>query len=114
MKRYLLAFLSIICIATSNAQNAIPNAGFETWNFNPNYDDPAGWGTINGLTWFLLNGKTVFKATGADVHSGSFAIKLESKALSGLGTAPGIAATGTINTSGYVDGGVLYNKRPIS
>ncbi len=113
MKRILLAISLVAIVSFANAQNAIPNPGFETWNVNPNYDDPASWGTINGLTWFL-NVRTVTKATAPlDVHGGSFAIKLESKAVIGQGTAPGIAATGSINTGGYVDGGVAYNKRPI-
>ncbi len=114
MKKILLALSCMATLSFANAQNAIPNPGFETWNSNPNYDDPANWGTINGLTWFL-GVRTVTKATlPADIHGGSFAIKLESKAVIGQGTAPGIAATGTINTGGYVDGGVAYNKRPVS
>lgn len=109
----------VLCLLTvaiySNAQNAIPNPGFENWNVNPNYDDPVGWGTINGLTYFL-GVRTVTKATAAaDIHSGSFAIQLESKTVPFQGVAPGIAATGTINPSTQaVDGGVAYNKRPIS
>ena len=101
-------------LSFTNAQNAIPNPGFETWNVNPNYDDVADWGTINPLTYFL-GSRTVTKATApADVHGGSAAIKLESLNIPFQGNAPGIAATGTINTGGYVDGGVSYNKRPIS
>ncbi|MCX6199691.1 MAG: T9SS type A sorting domain-containing protein [Bacteroidetes bacterium] len=114
MKKILLVVSLFALVNFSEAQNIIPNPGFETWNVNPNYDDPASWGTINGLTWFL-NVRTVTKATApADIHGGSFAIKLESKAVIGQGTAPGIAATGSINTGGYIDGGLVYNKRPIS
>lgn len=101
-------------VSFTNAQNAIPNPGFETWNVNPNYDDPASWGTINGLTYFL-GVRTVTKASAAgEFHSGSAAIKLESKTVPLQGTAPGIAATGSINTGGYIDGGLVYTKRPIS
>lgn len=112
MKKILLTILSGMLLTGTFAQNAIPNPGFETWNPNPNYDDPQGWGTINGLT-YILGVKTVTKTT--DKHSGSFAMKLESKTVPLQGVAPGIAATGTINaqTQG-VDGGVAFNKRPIA
>ena len=71
MKKNLLALLLIACIGFTQAQNAIPNPGFETWNTNPNYDDPANWGTINGLTYFL-GVRTVTKATAvSEVHSGA-------------------------------------------
>jgi len=115
MKKILLALTCMTTLSFANAQNAIPNAGFETWNSNPNYDDPAGWGTINGLTYFL-GVRTVTKATApADIHGGSYAIKLESKTVPLQGVAPGIAATGSINPSTQaVDGGVVYTKRPIS
>ncbi|MES2619239.1 MAG: PCMD domain-containing protein [Bacteroidota bacterium] len=111
MKKYFALLSLLFCIQFSNAQNAIPNPGFETWNPNPNYDDPASWGTINGLTYFL-GVRTVTKTT--DKHNGSFAMKLESKAVILQGTAPGIAATGTINTGGFIEGGVVYTRRPIS
>lgn len=112
MKKILLTFLSSALVYSIQAQNAIPNPGFETWNVNPNYDDPQGWGTINGLT-YILGVKTVTKTT--DKHIGTYAMKLESKTVPLQGVAPGIAATGTINaqTQG-VDGGVAFNKRPIS
>ncbi len=110
MKRKLLLISACFAFLLSHSQNAIPNAGFENWNNNPNYDDPAGWGTINGLTYFL-GVKTVTKTT--DKHSGSFAIKLESKTVPLQGVAPGIAATGTINPSTQaVDGGVVFTQRP--
>ncbi|MCW5906854.1 MAG: T9SS type A sorting domain-containing protein [Chitinophagales bacterium] len=115
MKKFLITLLAFATLGFATAQNAIPNAGFEQWNVNPNYDDPVGWGTINGLT-YLIGVKTVTKATAAaDIHSGSFAIKLESKTVPLQGVAPGIAATGTINaqTQG-VDGGVVFTKRPIA
>ena len=114
MKKLLLVISLSALVHFSEAQNIIPNPGFETWNANPNYDDPASWGTINGLTYFL-GVRTVTKATAAgEFHSGSAAIKLESKNVPLQGTAPGIAATGSINTGGYIDGGLVYNKRPIS
>ena len=115
MKRLLPALIALTITQLCNSQNAIPNPGFESWNTNPLYDDPVGWGTINGLT-YILGVKTVSKTSVAsEVHSGTYAIKLESKNVPGQGVAPGIAATGTINPSTQaVDGGVAYNQRPVS
>lgn len=114
MKKILSVVLLLTYVVCAIAQNAIPNAGFENWNVNPNYDDPQGWGTINGLT-YALGVRTVTKATGANAHSGAAAIKLESKNIIIQGTAPGIAATGTINPNTQaVDGGVVFHRRPIS
>ncbi|HLP52095.1 MAG TPA: T9SS type A sorting domain-containing protein [Chitinophagales bacterium] len=114
MKKFLSVLLLLTYVTCAIAQNAIPNAGFETWNVNPNYDDPQSWGTINGLT-YALGVRTVTKATGANAHSGTAAIKLESKNIIIQGTAPGIAATGTINPNTQaVDGGVVFHRRPIS
>jgi hypothetical protein len=111
MKRIFIGVLAAFVCTMAGAQNAIPNASFEQWNVNPNYDDPVGWGTINGLT-YILGVRTVTKATGADAYGG-FAMKLESKTVPFQGVAPGIAATGTINASTQaVDGGVPFNKRP--
>ncbi len=114
MKKIIASILAVSLFSIINAQNILPNTGFEAWNVNPNYDDPQGWGTINGLT-YILGVRTVTKATlAADIHGGSFAIKLESKNVPFQGTAPGIAATGVINTSGFIDGGLVYTRRPIS
>jgi hypothetical protein len=111
MKRIFIGVLAAFVCTMAGAQNAIPNASFEQWNVNPNYDDPVGWGTINSLT-YVLGVRTVTKATGADAYGG-FAMKLESKTVPFQGVAPGIAATGTINASTQaVDGGVPFNKRP--
>jgi len=96
MKRILLALSAIVLFHLVNAQNAIPNPGFELWTNHGSYDDPNSWGTINSLT-AILGVKTVTKATGVDVHSGTYAIKLQSKTVPIQGVAPGIAATGTIN-----------------
>jgi hypothetical protein len=97
------------------AQN-IPNAGFETWTATgfPAYQNPNGWGNLNGSTW--LGGAGVLtceRASGADAHSGSYAMKLTSKSVFGLGDAPGITVTGNINTSTQeLEGGFVYTQRP--
>jgi hypothetical protein len=113
MRNFFIIITAICFTQIAIAQNAIPNPGFETWTNFGNYEDPDDWGTINSLT-VLLGVKTLTKATGADAHSGSSAVKLESKTVAGQ-TAPGIIATGTINPSTQaVDGGVPFNLRPTS
>lgn len=96
-----------------NAQNAIPNPGFETWTSMGSYSDPDGWGTIGDVSsGFLV---TASKATAAgDFHGGTAAAKLQTKS-SFAGTAPGMLATGTINQQTQaVDGGVAFNLRPVA
>ena len=103
------AFLS----TTANSQS-IPNPGFENWTAGPGYDEPDGWGTINSLVGSILPGGTAIKTTTAgEIHSGSSAIKLETKQISTFIT-PGICATGIINTDGSISGGIAYNQRPVS
>ncbi|MCH8317524.1 MAG: hypothetical protein IIA88_03365, partial [Bacteroidetes bacterium] len=87
-KLLLLSALIGLSVAGTTAQNAIPNPGFENWSSSPCYDDPDDWGTLNSQTGCF--GSTVIKATGADVNSGSFAIKLESISIFG-NDAPGLA-----------------------
>jgi hypothetical protein len=113
--RLLLAFQGLLMIGL-HAQN-LPDAGFEIWVSQSSYEDPQGWGTLNSST-SIIGVKTVTKATApADVHSGSSAIKLTTLHI-GIPynmNIPGIAATGTINTTTKaIDGGFSYTQRPIS
>ncbi len=94
----------------------IPNQGFETWasvGF-PAYQNPTGWGNLNGSTYLGGIGVlTCERGSGADAHSGSYSMKLTSKTVLGLGDAPGITVTGTINTSTQaLEGGFVYTQRP--
>ncbi len=114
MKRFLfiLAFSSLNLAVFSQ----IPNADFENWTSTgfPAYQNPNGWGNLNGSTWLGGIGVlTCERASGADAHTGSYAMKLTSKTVLGLGDAPGIAVTGTINTSTQaLNGGFAYTQRP--
>lgn len=74
MKRILLSALIVFSAATY-AQN-IPNPGFETWVNTGSYEDPQGWGTYNFLSLYG-NALTATKTT--DKHSGTYAIRMESK-----------------------------------
>ncbi|OWY20340.1 T9SS C-terminal target domain-containing protein [Sphingobacteriales bacterium UPWRP_1] len=111
MKTVWLFLLLLICFEFTYAQD-IPNPGFENWVQYGGYKDPEGWFTINSLT--VLGGLvTVTQATGADAHSGQYAMRLRSGSIFGQ-VAPGIAATGSINpTTQDIDGGVPYTQRPL-
>jgi hypothetical protein len=112
--KYISQFLFFLIPAFALAQPAIPNGDFENWTNFGAYENPDSWGTINPLT-SILGIKTTTKATGAEAHSGSFAIKLESKTIPAQGNAPGIAATGVINpTTRNIDGGIPFSNRPVS
>lgn len=112
-----ILYSTLLFIATGlslQAQNATPNAGFENWNSIGNRVDPADWNTLNPNT-AILGVLTCTRASGADAHSGSYAIKLTTKSVFGI-TANGIASTGTlITTPPYgVTGGIPFTGRPDS
>ena len=114
---YNLFLLSVFLVVASNAtgQNvATPNAGFENWTQVGNHFDPNDWNTLNPSTG-IIGVFTCTRATGADVHSGTYAIKLTTKTVFGI-TANGIASTATlITTPPYgVTGGIPYTERPDS
>ena len=115
MKKNLLVISSAL-LFFGGVEAQIPNVGFETWTTFGSYSDPNGWGTINQqVSQACFCSGTASKATAAaDIHNGSMAIKLKTLNVV-LGTAPGIAATGTINTQTQnVDGGIPYTLRPDS
>ncbi|HRB53600.1 MAG TPA: T9SS type A sorting domain-containing protein [Bacteroidia bacterium] len=116
MKRlYTTIFLTLVAISLQ-AQNATPNAGFENWNQVGNRFDPADWNNLNPSTG-IIGVLTCARASGADAHSGSYAIKLTTKLIPGFNViANGIASTGTlITTPPYgVSGGIAFTGRPDS
>ena len=107
-------FLFLICFRNlSLAQNVLPNPGFENWTQVGNRFDPDNWNTLNPNT-SIVGVLTCLKATGADVHSGSAALKLITKSVLGQ-NANGLATTGNIVISPPgVNGGVAYTGRPDS
>lgn len=111
---FILLSFFVMTALVSPAQ--IPNAGFETWNSTgfPSYLNPQGWGTLNGSTWLGgIGAVTCERGSGADVYGGTYSMKLTSKSILGLGDAPGITVTGTINTSTQeFEGGFTYTQRP--
>jgi type IX secretion system substrate protein len=116
MKRHLFLIITVLFLNYVYAQNAIPNAGFENWTSQGSYDNCTGWGTIDQsvATFCFCAGTAVKTAVAGEVHGGTLAMKLKTISVFGQ-TAPGIAATGTINTTTQVvDGGVAYNLQPDS
>lgn len=109
MKRFSTLFLSVAITGSALAQ--IPNAGFETWTAHTGYDTPDSWGNLNSFTT-LASVYTCEKGTTAPA-AGSAYIKLTSKTVPLVGTVPGIAVTGNINTTTFsVSGGFPNTTRP--
>lgn len=115
MKKLSLLLVNLFVAAFSFAQNpALPNPGFENWTQVGNRFDPNSWNTLNPAT-AILGVYTATRVSGADAHSGSYAIKLQTKTVF-FQVANGIASTGTIiTTPPYgVIGGIPYTGRPDS
>ena len=111
-KIYLIAAVLLNVIFVKAQNPALPNQGFEFWTQSGNHLDPDNWNTLNNSTGIL----GIFTATRVtDAHSGSYAIKLQTKLVFGQ-IANGIASTGTIiTTPPYgVTGGIPYTGRPDS
>jgi hypothetical protein len=116
LKKLYVILISLLFTHFSGvAQNAAtPNPGFENWTQLGNRFDPNNWNNLNPST-AIIGVLTCTRATGADVHSGTYAIKLTTKSVFGV-TANGIASTATlITTPPYgVSGGIAYTQRPDS
>ncbi len=114
-KIYSFIFIVFSSFSAALAQNAAtPNPGFENWTQVGNHYDPDNWNTLNPNT-SILGVFTCTRASGVDVHSGNYAIKLTTKSVFGI-TANGIASTATlVTTPPYgVTGGIPYTGRPDS
>lgn len=115
----IFTIVSVFLISSVVAQTTA-NGGFESWTTvpatfpAPAYDECDNWNSLNSLT-SALGVITCYKATaGADVHSGSSAIKLVTKQ-AGSQIANGLVTTGTVNVAtSSVSGGVPYTLRPDS
>ncbi len=114
MKKIYSLFFVLTFSAYAFSQ-ALPNASFDNWTTHGTYDDPDNWNTLNPST-YILGAITAQKATGADIHSGSAALKLITLYIAIIAqNANGLATTGTINTTAMtIDGGIAYTLRPDS
>lgn len=108
----LIVALVALFFSNANAQDTLANSGFEIWTNQGTYEDLADWNTLNPLS-SALGVYTATKTTGAEAHSGSYGLKLQSKSL--LGTIrPGVLTTGTINVANStIGGGVAISSRPL-
>ena len=114
----LISFLS----ASTGALLAqcLPNPGFETWVSSgfPASISPTSWNTANPSTAIIGVTTCVQTTAAADKHSGSYAVRLITESFTLLGKAqlvPGIATTGTINSTTYqIQGGIATTQRPDS
>jgi hypothetical protein len=97
MQKIIYSFIFLFIFSTTSiAQvDSIINGGFENWHTTP-FNEPNNWYTLNTLT-DVGAPETTVKVT--DAHSGSSAVKLESKA-SPFNDIPGVIASGPI-----LDGG---------
>ena len=90
----------------------IPNFSFETWNNMGSYENPDQWGTLNNIT---SPSATFTCEKGTPGNPGSSFIILFTKNIPGFGVVPGMAVTGTIDTSDYsAQGGFPFTQRPLS
>lgn len=115
MKYTSTTLLLLFVVAKAIAQNPTPNPGFENWSQTGNYFNPDGWNNLNSQT-AILGVLTCSRVTAAaDIHSGTYAMKLTTRSVFGI-TANGIASTATlITTPPYgVSGGIPYTLRPDS
>lgn len=117
MYYFILAFFLGLTLSGA-AQQGLPNPDFETWDseggFFSSYEDPAGWGTVNGAT-VSLGITTATRATAPQyVQSGESAVKLETEYLPIVNRiVPGICVTGSVNIeTENVEGGIPFQDRP--
>lgn len=94
----MIAFLGVV-LNVSAQDGFIHNGGFEMWQNQGTYTEPAGWGTLNSLSMFGLEESTTQTT---DAHTGSFAAYLESK--DGFVGIPGLLSSANIvDESGMPD-----------
>jgi hypothetical protein len=96
-----------------------PNGGFENWAPDYSAESPAGWQTLNFLTFQPSNPPSAFKVSGIDKHSGNYALKLKTIHINYnpipqiLSDTIGLILTGQLNISpAYFNAGFAYSGRP--
>lgn len=115
MKLTSTTLILLFVVVNAFAQNPTPNPGFENWSQTGNYFNPDGWNNLNSQTAILGILTCSRVAAAADIHSGTYAMKLTTRSVFGV-TANGIASTATLVTSPPygVTGGIPYTLRPDS
>ncbi|HET6991346.1 MAG TPA: T9SS type A sorting domain-containing protein [Bacteroidia bacterium] len=109
MKRNLLFISAVVLFSTKIFSQTIPNSSFDNWTSMGNYSDPDSWSTLNSVGDPL----GVYTVTpGTPAQQGTYYLKIVSKTM-GPGVLPGLATTGTINSSNQtISGGYPFTSRP--
>ncbi|RYY16380.1 MAG: hypothetical protein EOO36_11255, partial [Cytophagaceae bacterium] len=111
----LLLTLCLGCLALSPARaQAVANGGFETWAARNGVDAPTGWLTTDDvvLSAFGLPLPTGSFTKTTDAHSGTYALRLETKSTL-LGALPGAVGGGTkVGPNIALPGGLPFTGRP--
>jgi hypothetical protein len=115
MKTKIYIILVVIFASTTIIRAQIPNSDFENWTSTVIYDIPGSWDDLNSTTI----GSSIYTAEkgtpGATGVTGTYFIKLTSKAITGQGIVPGIAVSGKLNkTTLKPISGFAFNQRPAS
>jgi hypothetical protein len=111
MKFKIITPIFLFCVISSGLfGQSIPNSGFETWEQQTYYEEPAQYSTSNLNTYLAAQTANVTKTT--DSYSGNFASKCESISTFG-GDISGAMFIGTPGES-MINGGVPFNERPDS
>lgn len=115
VKVALFSFATCITFTSLAQSPAIPNAGFETWIDQGQYEDPENWKSINSETVSFVSTLPVTPTT--DAYSGTKAARLETiNAL--IATSPGAMSLGRIVQTSLTDrdirGGIPCTARPTS
>lgn len=101
----ILSAIFLLSIFTSNAQDSIPNADFETWTTGTS---PQSWQTVNSL---LPPGFFACYQT-ANSYSADYALQLKTIDVDGL-VVPGVVTLGEVGM-GYTAGGIGFTAKPQS
>lgn len=107
MKQTLRSLSLITLMSATVAVAQIPNAGFEQWTSFGTYEDPTGWTSLNILTSSLGASPSCEQYTPAS--AGSYAVKVTTRTVMGLGVLPGLLLSGSPDAE--VDG-FPYTARP--
>lgn len=115
MKRFLLSLFAAASLTAPSLAQQIPNGNFETWATAGPVERAQNWQTTDDVLregfGLNLNTGTVVKTT--DKYAGSFAARLETQNVSGLGPAVGYLVLGPrLNVSTGSFGGIPFTGRP--
>ena len=103
-----IALLLLPCLIFAQ----IPNFSFEDWSSHGGYDNPDHWSSMNSAT--SATGQFTCEM-GTPGFLGNTYLKLTSRTITGLGTVPGIAVCGELNSATHQPvSGFPYSERPVS